>query len=387
MTTPNEHALLSASASKRWLNCPPSVRLTEGIPERTSEYAEEGRLAHEIAQLHLTKRYIGMGPRKFADALAALKTNPLYTAEMEGYVQEYEDFIESIVLSYPKLPYVAVEQRVDYSSWAPNGFGTCDCLISYGDALHVVDLKYGQGVPVDAEENSQMMLYALGAIDRYRMFGPVNTVRMTIFQPRTDGTNTWETTADQLLGWGESIKPIAQLAFEGKGEYRQGEWCRFCKARATCRERAERNTALQDFGMKKPPQLSDAEVGQALTLGRSLADWLKDLEDYALAQCLAGNEIPGWKAVEGRSLRQFTDTDQALSVAKAAGIDEAMLYVKKPITLSELEKIMGKKPFSETLGAYVVKPAGKPALAQSSDKRKAITNKTNARSDFEEAIS
>ena len=139
--------------------------------------------------------------------------------------------------------------------------------------------------------------------------------------------------------------------------------------------------------MKKPPQLSDAEVGQALTLGRSLADWLKDLEDYALAQCLAGNEIPGWKAVEGRSLRQFTDTDQALSVAKAAGIDEAMLYVKKPITLSELEKIMGKKPFSETLGAYVVKPAGKPALAQSSDKRQAITNKTNARSDFEEAIS
>ena len=381
-----DHALLSASGASKWLNCPPSARLETQFPESTSGYAEEGRLAHAIAELKLRKTFTEpMGPRKFNAALKKLQENTLYQPEMLTHTDAYLDYIQTITLAYQGKPHVAVEQRLDFSHIVPEGFGTGDCIVIGGNDLYVIDFKYGKGVPVEAEGNPQMMLYALGALAAYDLLYDIRTVRMTIVQPRLNDINRAEMSVDELLAWGESIKPVAAQAMAGEGEFKGGDWCRFCRAKNQCRARADQYTALEAFGKAKPPLITNDEVGDILRQAQGLAAWVDDLEEYALAQCLAGELISGFKAVEGRSNRQFADLDMAFGILTAAGVEEALLYERKPLTLAAIEKQLGKKEFADLLADQIIKPPGKPSLVPDTDKREAIANKISAEEAFKEA--
>ncbi len=378
-----EHALLSASGAEKWLNCPPSARLEETLPDSNSGYAAEGQLAHKIAELKLFKYFNPMGPKAYKDKMAELEADPLYAPEMQRHTDEYVEYIKGVAMSYPTNPLVFIEKRVDYSHIAPEGFGTDDCLLIHGHDLHIFDLKYGQGVPVSVENNSQLKLYALGTLQHFGMFYDLRNITLHIIQPRLEFSGSWLTSRDELMAWGESIKLIAGKAFAGEGEYQQGPWCRFCRAKNLCRARAEFQLALApEYEMKKPPLLTDQEVGEALLKAQQLAKWAADLEEYAEAQLLAGGEIPHWKLVEGRSTRQFTDQDAAFTKLIKEGTDEALLYERKPITLTAVEKLFKKKEFESLLSDYIIKPPGKPTLAPETDKRKPITAKTTAAEDF-----
>ncbi|MHB1152077.1 MAG: DUF2800 domain-containing protein [Eubacteriales bacterium] len=384
-TVERSHAILSASSAHRWLNCQPSARLEETLPESTSDYADEGRLAHEIAELKLRKAFIEpMGARAFNNKLKKLQEDPLYQAEMLGHTDTYLDYITGIAHGYESRPYIAAEKKLDFSEYVPDGFGTGDCIIIGGNTMHIIDFKYGKGVRVSASDNPQMMLYALGAYIEYSFLYQIENIIMTIIQPRLDdGISVFELMDVDLLAWGECVvKPKAKAAFNGEGEYVPGEHCRFCRAKAQCRARCEVNTALEVFKLAKPPLISNEEVGDILKRAQQLAKWVEDLEDYALAECLLGNDIPGWKAVEGKSNREFTNVDGAFDLLKTKGYAEAVLYKRKPITLTETEKLLGKKTFSELLEDYVIKPRGKPALAPITDNRQPITNKITAAEAF-----
>ncbi|MBR2783027.1 MAG: DUF2800 domain-containing protein [Firmicutes bacterium] len=376
-----EHALLSASSAHRWLMCPPSARLEQKFPDSCSQYAAEGTLAHAIAELKVRKYAVEpMGPRKYANALKKLQADPLYQPEMQEHTDRYLEEIKRICLSYPDKPYVAVEQRLDFSAFVPGGFGTGDCIIIGGDELNVVDLKYGKGVAVSAEDNPQLRLYAVGAVLRYNMLYDIRTVRTTIVQPRLDSVSSEELPVNNLMWWAEQVvKPTAEQAAAGKGAYNAGEWCRFCRAKGECKARAEHYLTLADeYQQRDPALLSLAEAGEALEKAQALKAWVSDLEEFVLAQSLAGAEVPGWKAVEGRSLRQFTDQEAAFRALTAAGVPEALLYERKPLTLAATEKAVGKAQFAEICGPYVDKPPGKPALAPATGKRPAISNKITA---------
>lgn len=382
-----EHALLSASGAERWLTCTPSARLEQQFPDTTSEYAKEGSLAHAIAELKCRKQFVEpMSTKKFNSALKKLQKDPLYKEEMLHYTDIYVDYVSSIVHSFDSPPYVTFEKRLDLTAYVPESFGTADCVIIGNKKLHVVDFKYGQGVPVSSERNKQMMLYALGAYTEYGFLYPIETVQLSIVQPRLDNTSEFEISIGALLGWGISIQEPSQKAFNGEGEYIQGDHCKFCRAKSLCRARSEFNTSLEEYNFMKPPLISNEEVGQILEKAQNLAKWAKDLEEYALNACLNGENIPGWKAVEGRSNRAFTDLDKAFEVLKQNGIEEAMLYERKPISLTAVEKLVTKKKFNELLTEYVDKPPGKPTLAQEKDKREAITPQMKAEEAFKEPI-
>lgn len=400
---PEKHALLSASAAYRWLVCTAAPRFEEGLPESTSSYAEEGRLAHAIAELKVLKKFTVMSSRTYTTRLNKLKKEPLYDPEMDKTTDLYMEHLLEQAMLYDSTPTVAAEVKVDFADYVPEGFGTCDCVMIGGDTLCITDYKHGKGVPVSAEGNPQMRLYALGALKRYApIFGDtIKRVRMSIDQPRLDSYSSDTITVEELRAWGDSIKPTAQKAFSGLGEFVPGEHCRFCRGRAQCRARAHTNTALEDFkdciplGKATPEQLAqaekdgqdgiptgiltDAEVGDLLIRGQQLVQWYKDLEEYATKALLDGKPIPGWKLVAGRSIRTFTDQDAAVQAVIAAGYDEALVYDRKPKTLTELEKLMGKKEFAEKIGGFVVKPLGKPTLALATDKREAYSP---AASDF-----
>lgn len=372
-----KHALLSASSAHRWLVCTPSARLEEQLPEKRSEYADEGTLAHEIAELKLRKYYIEPMPKStFTRRLNKLKKHELFQEEMLKHTDTYLEYLQSITLSFSSKPYVAVEKRVDYSAYAPEGFGTVDCLIIAENTLYVTDFKYGKGVPVSAVDNPQMKLYALGAYKEYGFLYPIEKVKLAIVQPRLDNISEFELSIEELVAWGDEIKPIAQKAFNGEGEFVPGEHCKFCRAKAQCRARANEFLALEDFGLKDPQLLSDAEIGQILEKAMDLESWVKALKDYALGETLKGKEIPGWKAVEGRGQRNFVDIEKAFEHLKANGIDEAMLYERVPLTVSKLEKQLGKKQFKELLEepGFIEKTPGKPTLVPISDKRPPIVN-------------
>jgi hypothetical protein len=377
-----QHALLSASSSHRWLHCTPSARLEEKLPESESFFAAEGSLAHEIAELKLRKYCIEpIGQRTFNSRLKKFRENPLFHEEMLKHTDTYIDYIAGVLHGFSSPPYVAAEKRIDYSTYAPEGFGTGDCIIIGGSILHIIDFKYGKGVPVSAYDNPQMKLYALGAYAEYSFLYPIDIVKMTIVQPRLDSISEDSMNIDQLLTWGESIKPIAQKAFNGEGECTPGEHCKFCRAKALCRARADFYMSLESYHQMKPPLISAEEVGQILKKAQDIAAWVKSLEEYALNEYLQGNEIAGWKVVEGRATRQFINQDDAFKVLMDNGIEETMLYERKPLTLTETEKLIGKAKFKELLGAYVSIPQGKPTLAPESDKREAI-NRITAAEDF-----
>ncbi|WP_312458460.1 DUF2800 domain-containing protein [Proteiniclasticum sp.] len=391
---PDRHALLGPSGADRWLVCPPSARLCETFPETTSVYAEEGRLAHEIAELKLLKYITPMGPRAYTTKLNKLKKSEHYKAEMDKNTDIYLDHIKSIAMAMIATPFISAEREVSYEEYVPDGFGTSDCIIIGDNLLHVVDYKNGAGVPVSPVNNPQMKLYALGAYLMYRViYGTsIEIVRMSIVQPNTMGepVETWETTLEELLSWAESIKPVAKLAFGGQGEFTPGEkQCRFCKAKAICRARSEYNLEVEGFTKPipmLPPLISDEEVGELLYKTRDLAKYVKDLEAYALKKSLEGIEIPGWKAVNGRATRTFTDIDKAFEHLASLGFKKEVLYETKPITLTAVEELVGKKEFKEKLSDFVIAPPGKPTLVIASDNRPAITSQPSAAQDFAKEI-
>lgn len=390
------HAVLSPSSAERWIHCPPSAVINAEAPRTDTVYTREGTLAHAVCELKALKwldRLPRYGSKRYKAQMDKLRADELWADEMDGYTDAYLDALKDIAAEYETPPHVTLEQRVDFSEYVPEGFGTADCLMIgqvngiKGDVLHIIDFKYGKGVDVRAEKNPQMMLYALGALLDYMAIYDIFTVRMTIVQPRIKREpDTWEIEGRDLLRWaGDVVKPAAALATKGEGEFAEGDWCRWCAIRGSCRARAEANLEAARLDFAKPPELTDEEVGEALEMGQRLKQWLTDLEDYALSACLDGREIPGFKAVEGRSVRAWTDPDAAFTAARAAGVPEEMLYERKPVTLAALEKIMGKKPFAEAMAEYVTTPPGKPTLVKADDRRKAITNRSSAEEDFGEA--
>lgn len=403
-----QHAFCSASSSERWLNCTAAPHYEAQFPDGDpGKYANEGTLAHKICEMTVQYNAGIITKRTFNSRLKKCKEEELYSDEMLRTAEFYAGQIWEKSMAYGSKPYLATEVRVDFSDYVPEGFGTCDCILIGGSTLSIFDYKHGKGVQVSAENNSQMRLYALGALRQYGMFYSIDRVSMSIIQPRiTEDVSSEEISAEDLLKWGEQIKPLAQKAYTGEGaEFKEGPWCRFCKGKAVCRARAENMTALEDFmnlpiigkmtdqekqdrtaaeiaGFPVSHVLTDKEVGDLLARGARLTAWYEDLKNYALDAILAGKSIAGWKVVEGRATRIWDDADEALKAIEAAGYDEALLYDRKAKTLSELEKMIGKKRFAEIAGSHIVKPTGKPTLVIESDKRAPYSA---AAADFREA--
>lgn len=379
--TERAHALLSASGAARWINCPPSVRLEDEIPETESIYAAEGTLAHALCELKLSADALKTGV--YTRRMNKIKKHEQYQEEMQGYTDEYVDYVETIKNGFPQKPYVAIEKKVDYSNYAPDGFGTADCILIHADELHIFDFKYGKGVLVSAEGNPQLGLYALGALQIYGFLFPIKRVTFHIVQPRLHNISSWETTRKELEDWGEIVvKPKAKLAYAGEGEFSSGEHCKFCKV-ANCRRRAYDNLELlETYEEKLPPNLSDEEVGQALLQAEHLTSWHKKLKAYAQDALLKGHPIPGWKIIEGCSNRTFKDYDKLVDQLEAAGYDRSLFYQTAGVTLTEMEKVVGAKDLAKIAGNLIVKPEGKPTMAKETDKRPVFTPKSTAAEDF-----
>lgn len=379
------HAKLSASGASRWATCPGSVQMEDGIPDKESIYAQEGTLAHEMSELKL-KHYLdpkGFGKRKLNAAIKKLKENELYQAEMESYTDTYVDFIKEKALSFPSNPYIEIEKRVDFSRWVDGGFGTCDCVLIHGSTLSIIDLKYGKGVPVSAEQNEQLILYALGAYDAFNLIYNLDKIELNIVQPRINNFSTWEISLTELLLWGDYFKVQAEKALGGNGELvPSAKACKFCKARDICTARAENNLSLESEIKLKPNEIPKDKLYEYISRGEDIAKWVADLKAYALDMCLKGEDVKGLKAVAGRTSRSWTNQDEAINKLIEGGIDEAIIYDKVPLTLAKLEKALGKQQFTTLVGDMVVTSEGKPTLVFENDKRPAIANTVNATSIF-----
>ena len=364
----NGHALLSASSSKRWLNCPPSARLSENYEDKTSDFALEGSCAHELAEFRL-KEALGM------EAENPIENLSYYDQEMEEHVAGYVSYIMEIVEEERKTcpdVIVLVEQRLDYSRFVAEGFGTGDAIVIADGTLHIIDLKYGRGVPVSAEDNPQMKLYSLGALEIFDSLYDINQVDMTIYQPRLSNVSNSIIPVSELYDWAENIlKPTAELAFKGEGQYHCGEWCQFCKAKSECRERAEENLRLVQYSFAIPPLLSDDEVAEILGKVDELVSWANDIKEFALSEALKGKTWEGWKLVEGTSKRKYSDENKVAEIVLAAGEDP---YEKKVIGITAMEKKLGKAKFNQLLSSLVIKPQGKPSLVPESTNKPAYRN-------------
>lgn len=384
-----KHALLSASSSQRWINCPPSARLEAEVKEKASEFAMEGTFAHALAELKLAHYLDHITKSKYNTELKKLKGDDFYSRGLEDDVQIYVDFaIEKIneAKSRTKDAVVLLEARLDYSPWVQEGFGTGDLVLITDGVLEIVDLKFGKGVQVSATDNSQMRLYALGAINGFGYLYDIDTVKMTIHQPRLDHISTDEVTVDELEYWAtNSVMGAAEKAFKGEGEFRAGDHCRFCKIKAKCRARADVNMELAKLDFKDPPTLTDEEIAKILFATDELQRWVSDVAAYALDQAVnQGKEWPGYKLVEGRSYRKYVDEAKVAKALKAAGYSEEKIYTKNLLGITAMEKAVGKKKFSELLVGLVDKPPGKPKLAPESDKRPAI--RSTAEIDFRDEV-
>ena len=384
-----EHATLSASGAHRWLACTPSARLEANFPSKSSPYAEEGTLAHSVAEL--TARYFlnEITEDQYETELDEYSESPYYNTEMREHAVEYAEFIMARLAKAKETcpdPVVVLESRLDFSKWVPHGFGTGDCVIIAEPVLEVIDYKYGKGHRVEAEGNPQMRLYALGAITQFGTIYDFESVRMTIFQPRLSGVHdTDEVTVKELTDWAKKVvKPAAKLAIKGEGEFAPSEdVCRFCRAKAQCRARTEQNLKLFDES-PDAELLSPDEAGAILEKAADIEGWLTDLRKFVSDTLTAGAPVPGWKMVEGRSVRKFADEDQVVEAMTKAGYDEALLFERKLISLTRMEKDFGKKAVAEVLGDLVVKPKGAPTLAPESDKRPAYQFEAQVLEAFDE---
>lgn len=377
-----KHALLGASSSARWLVCTPSARLEAMFPDEQSPYAAEGTVAHDLAESILRHKLEGKKAPKLDD----------YSTEMIEAVNRYVDICEEKVNEARARSSDAeamIEARLDFSRWVPDGFGTGDMVIVADGILEVIDLKYGKGVPVSAIENTQMRLYALGAYDINEFLYDVKSVRMTIVQPRLDSISTDEMALEELLDWGEEIKPIAQRAFRGEGECTPCDYCNFCKARHTCRALAD--TCLSAFykdGGKLNQLLTDSEVSDILAMKDLITKWIKGVYDFAYEKALSGEkQWPGYKLVEGTSRRTITDPEAAAKTLLDNGYKEEDIFKPRELEgITNLQKVLGKKGVAKYLEAYIDKPEGKPTLVPDSDKRPAINTVETMMNEFDDEV-
>ena len=371
------HALLSASGAHRWLNCTPSARLEREFDDNSGEAAAEGTAAHALSE-HKLRRALKLRSQK--------PVSKYDSDEMDNYTDGYVEFVLEIIEQAKQTcidPKVLIEQRLNFSKYVPDGFGTGDCLVIADGTLHIIDFKYGQGLLVEAEENPQMKLYALGALEIFDGIYDITSVAMTIYQPRRENISTYTIFKESLYQWAdEVVQPLAQLAFDGNGEYCCGDWCRFCRAAVKCRARAEEKLKLTQLEFALPPLLTDAEIEDVLAKLDELTAWASDIRAYALEAAIHhGKHWNGFKLVAGRSNRKYADEDAVAETAKAAGYRD--IYRQSLITITEMERLMGKPKFNEILGGLIEKPPGKPSLVPLSDKRPAI-NGTSAKIDFME---
>ncbi len=372
---PKAHAVLSASSSERWLNCPPSARLCESYEDRGSDYAAEGTDAHTLCEFRL-KQALGMPTEDPIENLS------WYNTEMEECAASYATYVVELLETAKQTcsdPVVMIEQRVNFSRWVQDGFGTADCIVIADGVMNIVDYKHGKGVEVSAVDNPQMRLYALGALEIFDGIYDIDQVCMTIFQPRKGNVSTDFIDKDALLEWADGdLTQKAKLAYEGMGDFRCGEWCRFCKAKAECRERAEANLALARYEFEAPALLEDDEIADILGKVDALTAWANDVKEYALQQAVSGKEWSGWKLVEGRSNRKYTSEAVVAATVEGAGFDP---YERKVLGVTAMQKLLGKSRFEELLAPYIEKPQGKPTLVPDSDKRPAMNT---AKNDFME---
>ncbi len=365
-----KHAVLSASSSHRWLNCPPSALICAGIPDEVTAFAQEGTDAHTLCEYKVN---IALG-REATDP----RENLTYLSpEMECHADSYASYVmeqyEDAKTHCPD-PVIMLEQQLDFSKWVPEGFGTGDCIIVADDVLQIIDFKYGLGVMVSAYKNPQMMLYALGALELFDGIYDIREVRMTIFQPRRENVNSYYCTKDELYTWADKVlAPTAKIAAEGGGEYNAGEHCQFCKIKATCRERARNNMELEKHGRMSPDVLSASDIASILPRVEELVSWANDVKEYATKTALSGTKYEGFKLVEGKSVRKFTDEAVVAGIVENAGYDP---YEQKLMGITAMTSLLGKKKFEELLGAFVYKPPGKPTLVPDTDKRPAISTAT-----------
>ena len=375
-----KHAYLSASASHRWLACPPSAKLCANILDQASEYAQQGTDCHELCA-YLVEKALG---RNVIDPTENLT---YYDAKMQNCAEEYRNYVlEQIEAAkeFCKDPQVMIEQRLDFSRWVENGFGTGDCVIVADEVLQIIDYKHGLGILISAGDdehggNSQMMCYALGALEAFGDIYDINQIKMTIFQPRRDNISTYTISKENLLKWADEVlAPTAQLAYVGEGEFNAGAHCTFCKVKATCRKRAEYNLELAKYDFEMPATLDDTEIAAILDKVDEMISWGNDIKDYALQQAQSGVHFEGWKIVEGRSNRKYTDENTVADTVKDAGFDP---YEKKLLGITAMSTLLGKKKFEELLGGLIYKPPGKPTLVPESDKRPAMNT---AKDDFKE---
>lgn len=375
---PDIHSLLSPSSAFRWIKCTPSAKLNSALPDSTSEYALQGTAAHTLCEYKLQK-LLGK------DAKDPTENLTYFDAEMADCTDSYQQYVSEQIETakqFCKDPIVLVEQKLDFSKWVPQGFGTGDCVIIADNILTVIDFKYGVGVLVEAEQNPQMMCYALGALALFDSIYDIENVVMTIFQPRRDNISTYEISKKELLKWADEIlSPAAQLAAKGEGEFKAGKHCRFCKVKATCRKRAEYNLELARYDFEMPANLEDTEIEVILSKADELAAWCSDIKEYAFQQALNGKQWNGWKLVEGRSVRKYINEDAVAETVKNAGYDP---YEHKVLGITAMTRMLGKAKFENLLSSFIEKPTGKPALVPKSDKRPSINKAVQAADDFKE---
>ncbi|PTU88097.1 DUF2800 domain-containing protein [Staphylococcus pasteuri] len=382
--TNRAHAKLSASGAKQWLNCPPSIKASEGIGDKTSTFAEEGTFAHELSELYFSHQYEELTDFEFNKAFSNYKNNDYYSEELREYVESYVDIVEEKVNeAIARDPNVVTmfETRLDLGKYVPESFGTGDVIVYSGGVLEIIDLKYGKGVEVSAIDNPQLRLYGLGAYELLSLLEDIHTVRMTIIQPRLDNFSTEELQVKTLVDWGlEYVRPRAEIAYNGEGEFKAGEHCRFCKIKHSCRERAR---YMQDVPDKPAHLLSDEEIAELLYKVPDIKKWAEEVESYALEQMTEYDKsYPGWKLVEGRSRRVMTDTKAIQDKLVNEGYKQENITETKLLSITNLEKQIGKKAFNKLVGDYIEKPQGKLTLANESDKRPAI--KQSAEDDFDQ---
>lgn len=380
---PSKHAKLSASSAFRWINCPGSVALADQLPAPgSSAYADEGTLAHALAELKLRKFLGDAG--NYDKELAQIQANEYYCGEMDEATDFYAETVQEHLAAAGENAELMIEQQFSLDNWVPEGFGTSDAVIIGGSTIEVIDLKYGKGVKVEAKNNPQLRLYGLGASALFGDLYDFETVRMTIIQPRLDHVSGEEIPLKELLLWAEEeVAPKARMAMDGTDYTACGDWCRWCPAKAVCRKRAEYNLELAKDEFKAPPLLTDEEIGEVLRRAEEIQKWTSDIQAYALEEALAGKQFDGWKLVEGRSNRKYADDVKVAETLVAAGYDEAMLYERKLYGITAMEKLVGKKKLTTTLGDLIIKPAGKPVLVPESDKREAINTTEAAKADFD----
>ncbi len=382
---PSKHAALPPSSAERWKNCPGSVKLAKEFPqETTSAYAEEGTHAHSVAELKLRYANGEIKGAGFTRKLNRLKANEYWCGEMDEATTYYADAVVEMLHGAGDNAELLIEQSYRLDEWVPECFGTSDAVIIGDGVLNVIDLKYGKGVKVDAENNAQLRLYGLGAAGLFDGIYDFDRVRMTIIQPRLDHISQEEVPLEELRRWAaEEIRPAAEEALAGSDRTACGDWCRFCPAKATCRTRAEYCLELAKDEFRAPPLLTADEIAEVLKRADMIKKWADEIAAYALDQALAGEHYDGWKVVEGRSNRKYADEVKVAETLKTAGYDEAMLYERKLLGITAMEKLVGKKKLTETLGDLIIKPAGKPVLVPESDKRDAISTADSAKADFQ----